>query len=317
MRLIAKLITCVFCNKDKNFGECLLTYRKSALFGAFVLSILVALAIIGIGFIIKQYDFICDYEEEYFIIYRGLLYSLSPLPLFFLLWFFRHIDTQENLVKQQDNLTKQQENLQQNTLFEAQRLIVEPDNAKKSVAIAQLKILLRAVPEFRESIYIALKAGLQPNTNWKDSNELHADLSHCDLRSINLRKAQLVGANLQGTNLQFANLQKANLQNTFLRLADLRGADLRDIEYKAHILLFDTQDHPIEDHELPMYDYTTKLFDEFMYYKNFDESEYYEYEDKLLESHRFIKEENLTRKMLKDRNECSDIDPYKEYDPFT
>ncbi len=325
--MIAKLITCVFCNKDKNFGECLLTYRKSALFGAFAFSILVALAIIWYSDAIMQ--ILCIKYDNQETVFRGLLYSLSPLPLFFLLWFFRHTDTQENL--------------QQNTLFEAQRLIVEASDSKKALAIRKLRQLLDDVPKYEKQIYFALEAGLKKQQGWNKSIALDIhifDLSNRNLQNTDLKYENLQGANLQGTNLQGADLEgadwrgvnlqgvnlhkanltntilvganltnthleKANLTNTHLRLADLRGADLRGATWQLYELSHvNDQDFLIEDYEFPMYNDATELFDPFAHYSCLNEDEREEMEEEVLEEYHFIHENAFTTEMKEARKKA-------------
>ncbi len=208
-----------FLEYGKKVGQWLLQHRKKGLAYAFLTSILLSYLIIYIYYVIICYG--NEATETHLIIFRGLLYSLSPLPLFFLLWFYRHTDTQENL-------SKQQQNIHQNALFEAQRLILEHDNSKKSVAIAQMKALLTDVPEFKDSIYIALKAGLQAHPEWKDRDTLRVNLSDCDLRGIDLQGAILKDADLQSTNLENANLSGVDLSDANLDNADLSYAKLFD-----------------------------------------------------------------------------------------
>ncbi len=189
----------------KKIKRIILKYRTISLLATFIITLIIALLL---AYFVA--DFLCwiGIEDEANIIFRGLLYSLPPLPLFFLLWFYRHTDTQEII--------------HQNALFEAQRLILEPDSGKKSVAIAQLKKLLINVSEFEGDIYIALKGGLQQDAEWKNPEELRANLS-----KVNLNRVNLQGANLQGANLRRANLQKANLQGAILYEADLQQANLQ------------------------------------------------------------------------------------------
>ncbi|MCH9844114.1 MAG: pentapeptide repeat-containing protein [Alphaproteobacteria bacterium] len=172
--------------------------------------------------IIKYYIKTYKIPNEYgVIIFRGMLYSIPPLPFLFILWLFRHIDTQ-------DNLDRQEQNLYQNALFDAQRLMMIPDDSSKSFGILKLHRLLKEAPELKEDIYDALSAGLKQHPGW--NKKLSLNIKKFDLREISFKTADLQGEDLSGVNLERLNdrmdLQHANLQNANLYYANLQNAYL-------------------------------------------------------------------------------------------
>ncbi|MCH9844981.1 MAG: pentapeptide repeat-containing protein [Alphaproteobacteria bacterium] len=239
-------------------------------------------------FSISTYD-----SEFYSITYRGLLYSIPPLPLLFIIWWFRHADTQENL--------------HQNALFEAQNKMLEPTVPHKALAMQQLKILLKQVPSYEKQILLTLEEAMHKSAwssplppsktetetktriktktktfNLKDFKLLNRDFSNAilnhenlqekNLRKINLQnanlaqsnlqyanlfKADLRGANLVGADLRGANLQKADLRNATLKYTNLRHADLRHADLKnARLYLIDLRNANLQDATLPIFDST-------------------------------------------------------------
>ncbi len=173
------------------------------------------------------------------ILYRGLLYSIPPLPVLFILWVFRHTDTQENL--------------HQNALFEAQSKMLKPSAPHKAVAMQQLKILLKKVPRYQEQILLTLEEGMRKlawgetpkktkTFNLKDFNLMkrdfsHAVLNHENLQEKNLRKIDLQGASLIKSNLQHANLYRADLRGANLEYTGLQRADLQNADFRSAKLL--------------------------------------------------------------------------------
>ncbi len=182
-------------------------WRIFVLLGVFTVSLFIAIVIIKLGSI-----FIYKFTDDVFhhdIVFRGLLYSIPPLPLFLTIWLFRHTDTQKNL--------------NQNALFEAQKLMIAPDDSSKILAILKLHQLLKEVPQFEKEVYSALSAGLKQHSEWDKKLSLN-------IRVFNLKNQSFEDADFRYENLQEAALRGANLQNADLQNAKLSGADLRDAD---------------------------------------------------------------------------------------
>ena len=221
----------------------LLENRILSLILTFAMAVFIAYALINLScYILAIFNVPSQYEDTAF---RAMLYAFPPLPLLLLIWFFRHNDAQENLFKQQENLRKQQQNLHQNALFEAQKLMVAPNDSSKLLAISKLRQLLNDVPEFEKEIYDALSAGLKQHPDWNKKLSLnikmfdpkkiffertdlqYEDLNDVNLEKINFRHVKLQNAIVTNTSLQGSILQDAQLQDTHLLIANLQGCNLK------------------------------------------------------------------------------------------
>ncbi len=196
-----------------------------------------------------------DDKELFNIIFRGLLYSIPPLPLFFILWVFRNYDTKENLTTQQETLITQRETLDiqnqsldtqretsiaqretldiqkatsqqihENKLSDIRNRIIQLNDSAKKIAIEELHELLTQAPELKAKIYSTLESGLKKNSNWDKKLSLNIKIFD-DLQSLSFESADLKHEDLQDTGLRGANLQHADLRHANFSGADLRGAD--------------------------------------------------------------------------------------------
>ena len=143
------------------FRKLLLEYRVIGLIVFFALSVLTAIFVLEIAddiikYILDSADQSIDgadksNENEWGnIVFRALLYALPPLPLLFIIWFYRYNDTK-------DNLSKQRDNFYQNSFFEAQRLLSDSDIKKQRLGIEQFKELLTKNAHYKHQLVNSLR----------------------------------------------------------------------------------------------------------------------------------------------------------------
>ncbi len=150
------------------FRKLLLEYRVIGLIAFFALSVFTAILVLEIAddiikYILNNDDKDMDVDNNSVdndnksnendwdnIVFRALLYALPPLPLLFIIWFYRYNDTN-------DNLSKQRDNFYQNSLFEAQRLLSDSDIKKQRLGIEQFKELLTENAHYKHKLVSSLR----------------------------------------------------------------------------------------------------------------------------------------------------------------
>ena len=186
-------------------GNWILEHRKTSLFLA-----------AGLGVILTNYirPFVmsCIFSIKNSSVEAAYMHGLFlGLPVFFLLWFFRTHDTQENL--------------NANTFFNALNLLSQPSS--KRYGMIQLIYLRNKKKVFKDRIDRSTKGANLQKSDLSGLNLEEFNLSHANLQQVQLQRTNLKGANLQKAILQWSNLQEADLQGVQLQEANLQEADLQ------------------------------------------------------------------------------------------